>query len=179
LLLLTGSPGVGKTTVLRKIVDSLRLKGFDIGGMLSQEVRHEGARVGFEIVDLNTGAKGWLAEVTPKKGPRVGRYTVNLQDLESIGVAAIGDAVKRTDVVVIDEIGPMELYSEKFRQAVIMAAESSKLVLAVVHENSRVNLVADMKAREDAELYLVTPMNREKLHLLVVAEALMFISGTK
>lgn len=87
--------------------------------------------------------------------------------------------MKRSDVVVLDEIGPMELYSEKFRQAVIMAAESSKLVLAVVHENSRVNLVADMKAREDAELYLVTIMNREKLHLQVVAEALMFLSGTK
>lgn len=80
MLLLTGSPGVGKTTVLRKIVDSLKLKGFDIGGMLSQEVRYEGARAGFEIVDLNTGAKGWLAEATPKKGPRVGRYTVTNPD---------------------------------------------------------------------------------------------------
>lgn len=169
---------MGKTTVLRRIVDSLRLNGFSVGGMLSQEVRHEGIRVGFEIADLNTGGKGWLAQVSQKKGPRVGKYTVNLQDLENIGVSAVLNAIKGSDVVVIDEIGPMELYSEKFRQAVVTAAESSKLVLAVVHENLRVNLVADMKVREDAELYLVTLVNREKLHLLMVAEALMFLYGT-
>ena len=81
-MLLTGSPGVGKTSVLLRIVESLKAKGYSVGGMVSREVRVGRDRVGFEILDLNTGRKGWLAHVAQKQGPQVGRYRVNLEDLE-------------------------------------------------------------------------------------------------
>jgi nucleoside-triphosphatase len=176
ILLLTGSPGVGKTSVLLRTVESLRAKGYTVGGMLSREVRIGGVRVGFEILDLRTGRKGWLAHVTQKQGPQVGRYRVNLVDLESVGVEAITNAAANSDVIVIDEVGPMELYSHKFREATLKAAESSKLVLGVVHWKGEDSLITEIRGRDDVEVHLVTMESREDLHLLVIEEALRFLS---
>jgi nucleoside-triphosphatase len=178
ILLLTGSPGVGKTSVLLRIVESLRAKGYSVGGMLSREVRVGEVRVGFEILDLRTGRKGWLAHVTQKQGPQVGRYRVNLGDLEDIGVEAIMNASASSDVIVIDEVGPMELYSHKFREATVRAAEGSKLVMGVVHYRAADSLITEIRRRDDVEVHLVTMEDREDLHSLVLKEALSFLSGS-
>jgi nucleoside-triphosphatase len=166
--LLTGAPGVGKTTVLSKTVEALKAKGISVGGMVSQEVREGGVRVGFEILDLSRGKRGWLAQVKGQAGPQVGKYNVNLGDLDSVGTAAIIQATENCSVVAIDEIGPMELYSPKFKQAVTQALESKKLVLAVVHGKAKDPLVTQVKRRVDAEIFNVTFANREKLaeHLI-------------
>lgn len=124
ILLLTGAPGVGKTTVLIKTVDALKAKGVCIGGMISREARENNTRVGFEIIDLTASKHGWLAHVNQKSGPQVGKYHVNLEDLDSIGAKSIAEATDKCEVVGIDEIGPMELFSLKFRQAVKQALES-------------------------------------------------------
>ncbi len=119
------------------MVDALKAEGVNVGGMISREAREGSVRVGFEIVDLSSGKHGWLAHVNQKGGPHVGKYHVNIQDLENVGVQAIMEAVEKCDAVAIDEIGPMELYSQKFRQAVVQALESKKLVLAVVHARAK------------------------------------------
>ncbi|HVP16497.1 MAG TPA: NTPase [candidate division Zixibacteria bacterium] len=176
--LLTGSPGVGKTTVILRIVESLKAKGYNVGGMVSREVRAGRDRVGFEILNVNTGRKGWLAHVVQKEGPKVGRYRVNIGDLESIGVEAITSAVATSDVIVIDEIGPMELHSKKFREAVLKAAESLKLLVGVVHWKATDTLINIIKDRDDAEVHVVTVENRENLPVQVLGEAVVFLSGT-
>jgi nucleoside-triphosphatase len=117
IILLTGSPGVGKTTVLLRAVEDLKARGYKVGGMVSREVLSSGARVGFEALDVSDGRRGWLAHVNQKSGPQVGKYRVNLADLNSVGARAIADAVENSDIIVIDEIGPMELFSENFRDA--------------------------------------------------------------
>ena len=89
--------------------------------MISREAREGGERVGFEILDLTNGKRGWLAHVNQKIGPQVGKYHVNLRDLEAIGAEAILEASEKCAVVAIDEIGPMELYSPKFKQTVKQA----------------------------------------------------------
>jgi nucleoside-triphosphatase len=170
-LLISGSPGVGKTTVLTKTVDILRERGWRVGGMLSREVREEGVRVGFEIMDLSSHKRGWLAHVNQKTGRQVGKYRVNLADLENVGAKAIVDAVEDCDVIAIDEIGPMELFSEKFKNAVKTALQSGKLVIAVVHWKARDKLLNEMKAREDAETLTVTPENRETLSKTIANKA--------
>jgi nucleoside-triphosphatase len=175
-LLITGSPGVGKTTLLLRVIEALRAKGYRVGGMVSREVRSCGTRVGFEILDLTDKSKhGWLAHVNQKKGPHVGKYRVNLEDLDSVGVEAILKAVKECDVIAIDEIGPMELFSENFRRAVLEAFESGKLVLAVVHWKARDKLIDAAKTREDAEIFTVTFENRARLHEAVVQKAEEFL----
>ncbi|MEM2518262.1 MAG: NTPase [Candidatus Bathyarchaeia archaeon] len=177
-LLITGSPGVGKTTLLLKVVETLRARGYSVGGMVSREVRPCGTRVGFEILDLaDNNRRGWLAHVQQKIGPQVGKYRVNLEDLNGVGVEAILRAVRECDVIAIDEIGPMELFSENFRQAVAKALESGKLVIAVVHWKARDKLIDDTKARRDAEIFNVTFGNRDELHKVVVQKAEEFLRG--
>jgi nucleoside-triphosphatase len=162
-LLLTGSPGVGKTTVLMKTVSVLKEKGCCVGGMISREAREGRTRVGFEILDLSSGRRGWLAHVNQKSGPQVGKYRVNREDLNFIGAKAIAEAAEKCAVIAIDEIGPMELFSEKFKEATRKALESSKPVLAVVHGKARDKLINEAKSRQDSETFTVTQENRNKL----------------
>ena len=161
--ILTGTPGVGKTTVLTRTVEALKAQGVSAGGMISREVRKSGVRVGFEIIDLTNGNLGWLAQVSQKSGPQVGKYRVNIKDLENVGAKAIAEAVEKCDVVAIDEIGPMELFSPTFKQVVKQALNSKKPVLAVVHAKAIDTLINEAKRREDAETFTVTPANREDL----------------
>jgi nucleoside-triphosphatase len=169
-LLITGAPGVGKTTVLTKAISILREKGFKVGGMLSREVREEGVRVGFEIRDLNSGKRGWLAHVNQQTGPQVGKYCVNLADLENVGARAINEAIETCDIVGIDEIGPMELFSEKFRNAVETAMKSHKIVIAVIHWKATDKLITSVKERNDTEIFTVIPENRDKLSKTIADE---------
>lgn len=178
LLFITGSPGSGKTTVLLKTVEALKARGYSLGGMVSREVRTCGTRVGFEILDLSNGRKGWLAHVNQKYGPRVGRYRVNLEDLDSVGADAIVKAIENSDIVAIDEIGPMELHSERFRDAVKKAVVSGKLVIGTVHWRVGDKLIEEVKTREDAEVYRVTYENRGSLHEILIEKAVEFLAKT-
>ncbi len=162
-LILTGASGVGKTTVLTKTVDALKAKGIRVGGMVTREVRENNVRVGFEILDLTNNKHGWLAHVNGQGGPLVGKYNVNLEDLDNIGTTAIMQALEKCNVIAIDEIGPMELFSQKFKQAVTQALESKKLMLTVVHGKAKDPLVTQIKRRIDAEIFNVTFSNRENL----------------
>jgi len=168
-------PGVGKTTVLLRTVEALKAKGYKVGGMLSREVRSAGSRVGFEILSLSDNEHGWLANVNQGQGPQVGKYRVNLDDLNRVGVGAIMKAVESCDVVAIDEIGPMELYSDSFREAVTKAFQSMKPVVATVHWRQRDRLMSGYDKIGDAHLFEVTLENRERLHELVVKEVTDFI----
>lgn len=174
-LLLTGNPSVGKTTVVMKAVSALKEKGYCVGGMISREAREGGTRVGFEILDLSSGRHGWLAHVNQKGGPQVGKYRVNMEDLDFIGAKAITDAVEKCGIIAIDEIGPMELFSEKFKEAARKALESHKPVLAVVHWKATDKLINEAKSREDSETFTVTQENIDKLPETIVQKALNFL----
>jgi len=173
--MITGGPGTGKTSVLLKTVDALKVRGYGVGGVISREARVGWTRVGFEILDLGSNRRGWLAHVNRKIGPQVGKYRVNLEDLDNIGANAIVDAVENFDVVAIDEIGPMELFSEKFKEAVKSAVESGKLVVGVVHWKAKDRLIEEVKNREDAEIIVVTYENRNELHETIVQKAVEFL----
>jgi len=176
LLFLTGDPGVGKTTVLLRTVEALKARGYSVGGMISREVRTCGTRIGFEIFDLGSSRRGWLAHVSQKHGPQVAKYRVNLEDLDNIGAAAIVDAAEGFDIVAIDEIGPMELYSEKFKEAVKKAVESGKLVIGTVHWRAKNRLIDEIKARQDVEMYRVIYENRGNLHKVIIEKAVEFLA---
>jgi len=178
-LLITGSPGVGKTTVLLRTADMLKTKGFSVGGMVSREVRSCGARVGFEVSDLYTGKTGWLAHINQKYGPKVGKYRVNLNDLDSVGVQAVQKANEKLDIVAVDEVGPMELFSEKFRTAVQNAVEGRKPVITTVHWRAEDRLMKLIKEREDAETFVVTLENRESLPATIVNKAMQCVEATR
>jgi nucleoside-triphosphatase len=168
LFFITGAPGIGKTTVLLKTVEALKNMGFRVGGMLSREVRERGTRVGFEIVDFETEERGWLAHVNQPDGPQVSKYRVNLRDLETLGAASIRNAVAKAQIVIIDEIGPMELFSPAFKEAAIQAINSDKPVLGVIHHRARDPLIDSIRTRDDAEIIEVTYTNRGHINNLLI-----------
>ena len=170
LVFVTGRSGVGKTSVLLRAVGALKAKGYKVGGMISREIRERGVRVGFEIVDFHTGQRGWLAHVTQPTGPQISKYRVNLSDLNVIGASSILNAATDADmdIIVVDEIGPMELFSPEFKRAVDQATRSSKPMVGTIHSRARDPLINTIKAREDAEILEVTYENREDLHNVII-----------
>jgi nucleoside-triphosphatase len=172
IIVLTGPSGVGKTTVFCKTIKELTKKGLEVGGTLCREVREEGVRVGFELMDLSTEQCGWLAHVGQNDGPKIGKYTVNLIDIDVLAASAIVDAVRNAEVLAIDEVGPMELLSAAFSVALVQALESGKPLLVTVHSDLDHPLVKAIKTRKDAEVIQVTYENRTNLHTKL-AEKLM------
>jgi len=167
-LLLTGRPGVGKTTVIRAVVDQLSIPA---GGFYTEEIREGGRRTGFRLVGLDEESPqaGVLASVNISSSYRVGNYGVSLTDLERVGVAAIRRAVAQPQVglVIVDEIGKMELFSLAFRDAVLSALASPKPVLATVMARPH-RWVDAIKAGPDVSLVEVTRSNRHVLPDLVL-----------
>ncbi len=172
IIVITGRPGIGKTTVFTKVVEEVRKYGFVVGGMICPEVRSGGVRTAFKIVDLMNGSQGVLASTSVKcpENLRVGKYCVNVDDAIFIGVKAIEDAVSKADLTCIDEIGPMELKVKEVRNAIINALKNSKNVLAVVHW--RLNDHAVIELIKTARTYEVTLRNRDNLPNIIVNELL-------
>jgi nucleoside-triphosphatase len=154
---ITGSPGVGKSTVCRNVLERLKCT---YGGMVSADIRVKGERVGFEIKDIATGKLGILAH-RQGTGPRVGSYHVNIEDLNNIGVAAIRNALSSSELVVIDEIAPMEFKSPEFIKAVEKALDSGKNMLVVLHQKLTHPLAE--RIRKEFQVYTVTKENRETI----------------
>lgn len=159
-IVLTGRPGVGKTTLILDVISSLDGKA---GGMITSEIRKCGHRVGFSVTDLATGRSGILAHIHQTVGRQIGRYRVCLDDLDAIGVAAIERAVADPSItlVVIDEIAPMELVSPKFVPAVERAVVCRKPLLISTHAHTDHPLVHDIRRRLD--LVRVKLSNRDDL----------------
>ena len=126
--LLTGRPGTGKTSLIKQAV--AELKG-EAGGFYTEEIRSQGTRLGFKLVTLD-GQEAILAHIDINKLHRVGKYGVDIDSLDRVGVPALQKAVKECDLVVIDEIGKMELFSANFREATLDIIGSGKKVLGTI-----------------------------------------------
>lgn len=168
-ILLTGRPGVGKTTIVNRVYEHYSAGGFKIEGMTTREVREAGARTGFMITDLSSGQEGWLAKKDLTAGPRVGSYVVVSDDLEKIGVAALERSMNgAADLVIIDEIGPMEMTSASFRNNIFKVLNGNRTVLATVKFGSRYPEVE--KTLQKSVHWEVTKENRESIYRMIIRQ---------
>jgi len=157
-LLLTGRPGCGKTTLIKRVVNELALPA---GGFYTEEIRERGERVGFKIITLG-GQEAVLAHVDFKIPQRVGKYGLDLSALETVGVAALREAMRARQLVVLDEIGPMELRSAIFRDVVNKTFEIGVPILATITARS-FPFTDTLRKRLDVSVIEVRPNNREQL----------------
>jgi nucleoside-triphosphatase len=163
-IILVGRPGVGKTTLVKKLLTCL---GSRAGGFYTGEIRRDGKRVGFDIT-TTFGESGILAHIDAESPHRVGKYRVNVKNLDDIAVVAIRKALESCPTVVIDEVARMELFSEAFRGATREALDSSKQVVATMQQRKE-PFLEDIKRREDVEALRVTTENRDSLVQEVLA----------
>jgi nucleoside-triphosphatase len=167
--LLTGVPGTGKTTIIREAIAKARVKA---GGFYTQEIRVGGARQGFSIITLD-GQSAVLARTNSPGPHRVGKYGINLTHLDTIGVPSIYRALDECDVVIVDEIGKMELFSLQFRKAVETAIESDRKVLGTIMFRS-FPFADKIKQRPGVKLIEVKRENRDR----VLYEVLEWLART-
>ncbi len=157
-LLLTGNPGVGKTTIIHAIL--AHLGQIQCAGFYTEESRHQGQRIAFNIVTLD-GQRGTLAALG-REEPRVGRYTVHVKEFERLALPQIMPDVSPADLYVIDEIGKMELMSRRFRISLIDLLARPTHLLATIAKKGN-GFLEQIKGRNDIELLEVTRETRDRL----------------
>ena len=156
-LLLTGKPGTGKTALIKEAIARTKIKA---GGFYTEEMRGSGERQGFRIITLD-GQDAILAHVDISSPYQVSKYKVDAESLNRVGVSALGRALRDSDLVVIDEIGKMELFSPQFKEAVLQAIGSGKRVIGTVMLGP--NPFADeIKRRPEVKLLSVTRANHKQ-----------------
>ncbi len=165
---ITGLPNAGKTFALIKVIEMLEAEERVVGGMVTEPVLVKGRRSGFWVMDWRTKARKILASPEIDSKVKVGVYGVDLDALDEIGVPAIRSATDEADVIVVDEVGKMEMESEAFVDAVKDALDSEKPVLLTLHKKSRNPLLQDIRRRDDVRILEVTPVNRNLLPYKIV-----------
>jgi nucleoside-triphosphatase len=169
---ITGLPKAGKTKTLLKTIEMLESEGLKVGGMVTEEIEEDGKRLGFYIMDWVTKEKDIMAhvDIEAESRQRVENYGVNVEAIDRIGVPAIIRAFEDDDidVVVIDEIGRMEILSEKFVELVRDSFDEEKPIIITLHKKSRNPLLQDVRRREDVRILEVTPINQSILPYKIV-----------
>lgn len=155
-LLITGPPGVGKTTLIKKLAEAL--KPHQPVGFYTEEIREKGERKGFELISLE-GRRGLLSHKEIKTPYQVGQYKVDVQGFDEF-LESISFFNQHTNFIIIDEIGKMECLSHRFKKLLIEILNSEKIVIATIALKGS-GLIAEVKEREDVQVYEITKKSRD------------------
>lgn len=162
-ILLTGAPSSGKTTVIKRVIQNL---DHPANGFFTEEERIGGNRAGFLMKTLD-GTKGYLAHQDIKSDFHIRRYGVSIENIETIAVPSIKPANR--NIIILDEIGKMECFSEVFKRAATEALDSPNIVIGTVTLGGD-DFIHGIKSRGDIEIYAVTPDNRDSLPGLILGK---------
>ncbi|XP_055530044.1 cancer-related nucleoside-triphosphatase isoform X2 [Wyeomyia smithii] len=185
-ILITGMPGVGKTTIMRNLSLELRKRTIKFDGFYTEELRKsDGERIGFDIVTFDD-KRAPLARVSEflrnsPAGCRVGKYTVCVSEFESLALPALNE--RTANLLLLDEIGKMELKSAAFgtRLAQIrtrLAQGDSLFFIATIPLKATLPIVEQLKDLSETKLFHVTCANRNKI-LAEIVEATVRMIGAK
>jgi len=157
-LLVTGLPGVGKTTLIKKLSEAL--KDFHPVGFYTEEIRERGERKGFELISLE-GKRGLLSHKEIRSSYKVGQYKVDIKSFEEF-LDSISFFNPLTHLIIIDEIGKMECFSDQFKKIMKEILNSEKWVIATIAFKGS-GLITEVRERKDVQLFEITKKNRDSL----------------
>lgn len=152
-IFITGEPGVGKTTLLKNISLFLKEKEIPFSGFITEEIRREGKRIGFKIVDLETHKEEIFADISKKTPIKFGKYFLDIKNFESIALKVFS----QRNIILIDEIGKMEFFSKNFRELLFKNIEENINLIATLHRD----FVKDFK--KYGEIFNLSYENRREL----------------
>ena len=164
-LLITGLPGVGKTTLIKKLSEAL--KSFHPIGFYTEEIREGFERKGFELISLE-GKKGLLSHKDIRSPYKVGQYKVDIKSFEDF-LESISFFNPFTRLIIIDEIGKMECLSDQFKNLLKEILDSEKWVMASIALKGS-GLIAEIKERKDVQCFEITKRNRDSLFSEILKE---------
>lgn len=162
-IFVTGNPGVGKTTLLKKLKDFCVKKGISTCGFITEEVRKNDVRVGFVLVNLRTGERFDFASIFKETPYKFGRYFLDIEKFNIIIEAVFCDEGK---IFILDEIGKMEFFSKKFKEKLFDLLEKDKDIIASLHRD----FVPSFK--KYGKIYYLTYENRDKVEEEIKREIL-------
>lgn len=165
---ITGLPGAGKTYALLRIIEMLKSEELTIGGMIDEPIMDGHHRVGFTVKNIVTGETETFAHVDYESKIMVGKIGIDVPKFDSVAIEAIKSACENCDIIVIDEVGKMEVESPAFVEAVREALDCDKPMILTLHKKSRNPLLQDIRRRDDVRILEVTPTNRNLLPYKVV-----------
>jgi nucleoside-triphosphatase THEP1 len=157
-ILITGKPGIGKTTLIKKLINYYQEEAC---WFYTEEIRQNNKRTGFRI-RTSESKERVLASVNIKKPPYVSRYGVDVVGFEEVVLPLLQDALKKGKVLFIDEIGKMELFSPMFKKLIWEALNSSNLLVATIGK-AKHEFISNVKNRDDVVLYELTLANRNSI----------------
>jgi nucleoside-triphosphatase len=159
---ITGLPKAGKTTLLRMLIKDLKTRGLFVGGFISPEEKRSGKRTGFLVQDIESGKIDTLASLD-RDGPKVSKYHVDIGSFETIAMLSLSD-FQKYDVIIIDEIGPMETKSTVFLDALDEIFSSSTPLIASLHED----MVGNYASR--GKVFEIDDSNRQQVYDDIIEE---------
>lgn len=171
MILLTALPRTGKSTAIKKIIQMLGIK--NCGGFYTEEIKEDGERVGFMIKTLS-GKTALLSHINIDSKYKISKYGVDLDTFEKVCIEELKKAIvdKKIKYIIIDEIGPMQLFSNEYKRILIELLKSNKPVIGTIFMNSY-EWLDDFKKKDGIELIEITIDNRNQLPLQIVEKVTM------
>ena len=166
IIVLTGPPGIGKTTAVLQIARVLKDRGINVGGIISREIRVNNERVGFEFINIVTNDTNVLASISGN-GPKVGKYFVTRFEGCQFAAERLDHAMKSCNIIICDEIGPMEVKSREFLESVKNLLNVDKKVIVVIHQKLRYPIIDQIRMKSELIINL-NLQNREKINEILL-----------
>ncbi|MFA6805016.1 MAG: NTPase [Candidatus Methanomethylophilaceae archaeon] len=165
---ITGLPGSGKTYALLRVIDMLKEEELSIGGMIDEPISDGRHKIGFTVKNILTGESQIFANQDIESKIMIGKIGVDLSKFEEVAIPAIKDACEKCDIIVIDEVGKVEVESQAFIDTVKDALDVDKPMILTLHKKSRNPLLQDIRRRDDVRILEVTPTNRNLLPYKII-----------